>query len=141
MIIDSLLLFSDAQAVTSAAGSTNTIDMSEVRDIGNGEPLYIVVTVDVATDAGKTVAVALEGDSTTTFTPDGTVTMFTMAAATAAGTVFVYTLQPGSDPLQYRYLRLLYTPSSALTDGTFTAFLTNNYQRATHYADNITITG
>ena len=76
MIMDAQLLFSDAQAITAAAGSTNTIDLGAVRDIGTGENLYLVVTVDVAFTDGSsnsTLTVALEGDSTTTITPDGTV--------------------------------------------------------------------
>ena len=91
MYVDAQLLFSDAQAVTSAAGSTNTIDLGAVRDIGTGKTLYVVVTVDVAmTDASSdsTVTVALEGDSTTSFTPDGTATLFTIPAVSAAGAIF-----------------------------------------------------
>lgn len=142
MLIDSLLLFSDAQAVTSAAGSTNTIDLSVTggRDIGTGEPLYIVMTVDVGIDAGKTVTVALEGDSTTTFSPDATDTVFvTGTAGETAGAVYIARLDPGMAALQYRYIRLKYTPSSALTNGTFTAFITHDIQKWKAYADNITI--
>lgn len=141
MNIDANLLFSDAQAVTAAAGSDNTIDsgVSGGRDLGTGEPLYVVVTVDVAPDADKTVTVALEGDSTTTFSPDATDTLFVMPAATAAGRVFVARLDPGMAALQYRYNRLKYTPSSALSTGTFTAFLTHNIDKWKATADNVTI--
>lgn len=55
MILDALLQLSDAQAVTSAdAYSTNTIDLGDVtpkRQVGDGEPLALVVTVDVAAAA------------------------------------------------------------------------------------------
>jgi hypothetical protein len=53
MILDSLLTLSDAQAVSASAYSTNTIDNGNVtpkRDIGVGETLAIVFTVDVAAD-------------------------------------------------------------------------------------------
>lgn len=143
MYVDAQLLFSDAQAVTAAAASTNYIDLGAVRDIGTGEPLYLVCVCDVAmTDSGSdsTLAVAIEGDSTTTFTPDATETMFTFSAASAAGTVKIARLDPGSAPLQYQYIQLKYTPASGdLTTGSFTAFLTNNIQKWTAYADNITI--
>ncbi len=50
MIIDAQQLFSDAQAVTADAVGTNVIDLSEDRAIGNGEPMGVVFTVDVAAD-------------------------------------------------------------------------------------------
>ena len=48
MYVDAQLLFSDAQAVTAAAASTNSIDLGAVRDIGTGEELYVVCVCDVA---------------------------------------------------------------------------------------------
>jgi hypothetical protein len=141
MYVDSQLLFSDAQAVTAAAGSTNTIDFGAVRDIGVGEPLYVVVSCDVAmTDSGSdsTLAVALETDSTTTITPDATRTLFTFSAASAAGTVKIARLGP--DDINLQYARLYYTPANGnLTTGSFTAFITNNIQKYIAYADNVTI--
>jgi len=53
MITDANLTLSAAQAVTATAFSTNTIDLSQVRDIGAGEELNIYVNVDTtATAAG-----------------------------------------------------------------------------------------
>jgi hypothetical protein len=143
MYVDAQLLFSDAQAVTSAAGSTNTVDLSAVRDIGTGQELYVVCVCDVAmTDASSdsTLAVALEGDSTTSFTPDGTDTLFTFAATSAAGTTKIARLDPAMASLQYQYIRLKYTPANGdLTTGSFTAFITTNVDRFKAYADAITI--
>lgn len=146
MFLDAQLLFSDAQAVTAAAGSTNTIDLSAVRDIGNGNDLYVFVSVDVAmTDASSdsTLTVSLEGDSTTTFTPDGTRDLFIIPAVTAAGNVFYAKLSPSigsSDGANYQYIRLKYTPNNGnLTTGTFTAGIVQNIQKATVFADGITI--
>lgn len=141
MLVDAQLLFSDAQAVTAAAGSTNTLDLGAVRDLGAGKPLYVVVTTDVAmTIGGITLTVALEGDSTTTITPDATQDLFTIPASTAAGATFIASLDPGAAPLQYQYLRLKYTPNGgSLTTGTFTAFVTSDVQRVRAYADAVTI--
>ena len=53
MILDALLLLSDAQAVTATAFSTNTIDLGNptVKNaIGSGEPLVVSFQVDVAAD-------------------------------------------------------------------------------------------
>lgn len=143
MILDGQLTFSDAQAVTAAAASTNSVDLGAVRDIGTGEPLYVVVTVDVAmTDSGSdsSLAVALEGDSTTTFTPDGTDALFTIPAVAAAGNTYIARLSPGMNALQYRYIQLKYTPANGnLTTGSFSAYLTHDIQKVVNYADAITI--
>ncbi len=145
MIVDAQLRFSNAQAVTAAAGSTEYIDQGVAggNDLGTGEPLYIVVVVStLLADAGSNTGtvVALEGDSTTSFTPDGTRDLFTFAQAAAAGTVKYARLQPGGAPEAYRYLRLKYTPAGAnLTGGAFSAFLTHDIQKFVAYADAVNI--
>lgn len=142
MIHDAQLLFSDAQALTAAAASTNLLDMGAARDLGTGGDLYVVLTVDVAfTDSGSnsTLTVDLYGDSTTSFTPDNTQTMFTVAAVAAAGDTYIGRVSPGL-AANYRYLELYYTPNNGnLTTGTVTAFLTNNIQKYVSYAKNYTI--
>lgn len=143
MLMDKLLEFSSAQAVTAAAASTNIVDLSAVRDIGTGKSLYVVCVCTVAMTDGSsdsTLAVSLEGDSTSTITPDATDTLFTFDAVSAAGTVKIAKLDPGSAPLQLRYIQLRYTPANGnLTTGSFTAFLTDNVQKYKAYADAVTI--
>lgn len=143
MYVDAQLLFSDAQAVTAAAGSTNTLDLGVARDIGTGEDLYVVVVVDTTMDDtgdDSTLTVTLQGDSTTTFTPDGSQVLFTIPAVTAAGSVFYAKLDPASAPLQYQYIRLLYTPNNGdLSAGAFTAFITSDIQRYVSYAGGYTV--
>lgn len=142
MIFDVQNEFSAAQAVTAAAASTNYIDLGAVRDLGLGENLYVVLNVDVAlTDSGSdsTVTVDLQGDSTTTFTPDGTQTLFTVAAVAAIGTQYIARVQPGFAG-NYRYIQLYFTPNNGnLTTGSFTAFLCHGVQKATSYPNNSTI--
>lgn len=143
MYVDAQLLFSDAQAITSAAASTNYIDLNEIRDIGTGEDLYVVCVVDTAfTDSGSnsTLVVSLEGDSTTTISPDATQDLFTFPALSAAGTVKYAKLDPGSEPLQLQYIQLKYTPADGdLTTGAVTAFITKDISKFKAYADNIQI--
>ncbi|HLG28716.1 MAG TPA: hypothetical protein VI387_00780 [Candidatus Brocadiales bacterium] len=50
MILDAQNLFCDAQAVTTSAVGTNVIDLSADRAIGNGEPMAVLFSVDVAAD-------------------------------------------------------------------------------------------
>lgn len=142
MILDAQNLFSDAQAITAAAASTNYIDLGAARNIGVGEPLFVVVTVDVAfTDASSdsTLTVALEGDSSTTFTPDGSQTLFTIPALAAAGAKYTARISPDFAS-NYRYMQLKYTPNNGnLTTGSVTAALVHGVDAVSHYADAITI--
>lgn len=48
MILDKLLTVSSAQAVTASAVSTDVIDLSIAREIGEGQDLYMHFSVDVA---------------------------------------------------------------------------------------------
>lgn len=57
MITDALLQLSSAQAVTSTAFSTNTIDLGTARDIGQGTDLYFVFGVDTAATAAGAATV------------------------------------------------------------------------------------
>lgn len=50
MLLDAQNLFSDAQAVTADAVGTNVIDLTVDRSIGNGEPMCVLFSVDVAAD-------------------------------------------------------------------------------------------
>jgi hypothetical protein len=50
MYVDAQNLFSDAQAITADAVGTNVIDLSVDRSIGNGEPMCVMFSVDVAAD-------------------------------------------------------------------------------------------
>lgn len=141
-IMDAQLLFSDAQAVTAAAASTNYVDLGAARNIGVGRPLYVLVTVDVAlTDASSdsTVDVYLYGDSTTTFTPDGKQKLFTVPAVAAAGSKYVAAISPDFAS-NYRYIELYYDPQNGnLTTGSFTASIVLDPPMDAVYADNITI--
>lgn len=50
MFLDAETQFSDAQAITASAVGTNVIDLSLDRSIGNGEPMVVLFSVDVAAD-------------------------------------------------------------------------------------------
>lgn len=60
MITDALLQLSSAQAVTASAVSTNTIDLGTARDLGQGEDLYALFTVDVAAAAAGAATVQFQ---------------------------------------------------------------------------------
>jgi len=142
MILDALTLFSDAQAVTATAASTNSLDMGAARNLGVGQELFVFVTVDVAlTDSSSdsTIAVSLEGDSTTTFTPDGTQALFTIPALAAVGSKYFARVAPDF-AANFRYLQLKYTAANGdLTTGSFTAGIVVGIDKVTNFAKNYTV--
>jgi hypothetical protein len=124
MIIDAQLLFSDAQALTATAVSTNLLDLGADRNIGIGEPMAIVVCFDVAADrttGDETYAVTVQADDNSSFSSAATVTGPFSMLTYAIGTKFVIPL--GMDTLTERYLRLSYTLGGTTPSVTVTAFL------------------
>jgi hypothetical protein len=124
MILDNLLKFSDAQALTTTAVSTNVIDLGLDRDIGIGEPMALVVTVGVAADfttGDETYQVTLQTATDAAFTSP--ITVIASAAINgdelAAGTSVV--LPMGFTNLQY--LRVNYTLAGTTPTATVDAFL------------------
>lgn len=109
--VDAQLLLSDAQALTATAASTNYINLSATeRFIGTGDPMALVVTVDVAAGGtAPTLEVALQSDDNTAFSSataratSGTLT----AAQLVAGAQFVVAIPSGT--ATEKYLRAFYT--------------------------------
>lgn len=123
MYIDAQLLLSDAQALTADAASTNTVDLGSDRNIGIGEPLAVVVSVDVAAAGGGTLAIVLQSDDNTSFSSATTVatTGAVAAASYTAGAKFIIAVP--ADTLTERYIRLNYDLTT-MTGITVTAFVT-----------------
>lgn len=142
MLIDRQFRFSSAQAITASAASTDLVDLTAIRDLGPGTPLWVVVLCTVAmTDTGSnsTLAVTLETDTAAAFSSATTAqTIGTFAALSAAGTVFTVPLAPFST--DERFLRVYYTTANGdLSAGSFTAFITTDPHNVTQYANGYTI--
>ena len=138
MFIDAQNLFSENQAVTATANSTNVIDLGVARDIGNGEDLYLMLAVtETMDDTGdnSTLAVTLLTDDNASLSSPTTVrTLVTFAANTPAGTVYYYKLNPQNDVALERYIGLTYTTANGdLSAGKFTAGLVAGIQKAEKY--------
>ena len=144
MILDKFLEFSDAQAVTATAISTNVVDLYPLggnasRDIGNGENIYLIVrTLAAATDVGSdaTLTVTFESSNAEALSAS-TVHFSTGALAFAtfspAGTELARFKLPGGNYL--RYLGVRYTVANGpLTGGTFDAFIVKDDQAYRSYA-------
>lgn len=145
MILDSTTQLSAEQAVTATAISTNVIDLQDDRDIGAGEPVYLLIKVDTDCDSaadGASVAFTLESDSTADLATSAT-THVTVAAigeaSLTAGTVVAKIALP-IDSYE-RYLGVRYTVSGEnLTAGAFSAYITKDVSAYTNYPNNYTIT-
>lgn len=142
MFIDAQQLFSDAQALTATAVSTNVIDLGADRNIGIGNPMAVVVQIDVALDGtttDETYVVTVQSGSTAT--PTAVIATRTITYTEGvAGARFVIPLP--ADASADRYLRVNYTLGGTTPTGTVTTFLmpmnmidSGNIK----YADNITI--
>lgn len=143
MIMDAQNLFSDAQAVTAAAASTNIIDLSAAGSyVGVGKPLYIVINCDVAMTDGSsdsTLAVTLQQDTTAAFGSATDIqTICTFPATSAIGTRYQVAIDPGI--ISEQFIRLYYTPANGnLTTGSFTAGIVETVDEVNHHADGFTI--
>lgn len=143
MILDSQNEFSDAQAVTATAISTNVYDLFSTLagggasispnariDVGDADELYLVVSTNTAaTDTGSdaTLTVTLESADDAALTTNAIVHFSSGALAFATfspqGTQLVKIRLPKG--LYRRYLGVRYTVASGpLTAGAFDAFLT-----------------
>jgi len=133
MIYDALGLFSDSQAITATAPSTNTIDLKAtgtpyggvqlVRDIGKGECLNLSVTVNEAFNNLTSLTISVETDDNSAFSSAATV--FTTPAIPLASLVLGYSvpmLTEFPEGTKEQYVRLKYTVAgTAPTTGKITA--------------------
>lgn len=130
MILDERNEFADALAVTASAIS-DVIDLGGTsQDVGNGEPLYLVIQTDTAATAAgaATVTFSLESDSTADLATSATV-HWQSAAIGKATLVAGYLVAAIALPMAAyeRYLGVRFTVATGpLTAGKFNAFLTRN---------------
>lgn len=134
MIFDNTLLFSDAQAITADAGSTNTIDLGAtgtpfgasaalVRDIGKGCKIPLSISVVEAFNNLTSIEISLQVDDNSGFASPKTVArsaVIALADLTAGKQIdFPDYIPQGANE---RYLRLYYDiTGTAPTTGKITA--------------------
>lgn len=114
MLLDALNRFSDKQAVTATAVSTNVIDLGAERDLAVHSSLEVVVIPCTATGAdltgAATVSVSVETSATEEFTTSKTlVTTAALSADDLNKGAFGIKLPYGDQ----RFLRLKYTLAGA----------------------------
>lgn len=143
MIMDRTLLFSDGQAITATAASTNIVDLGAtgtvygasapmVRDIGYGSDVELVIAVTQSFNNLTSLTISIETDDNAAFSSATTVYTspnYTLAqVATGAKYLLPDTLPAGTNE---RYVRLKYTVAgTAPTLGKITAGVVAGRQSA-----------
>lgn len=139
-IMDRTGLFSDGQAITATAASTNIVDLGAtgtpyggsalVRDIGPGRPIPIVVAVTQAFNNLTSLAIAIQTDDNSSFSSAKTVYTNTVVLADLIVGKFQLPeyIPTGTNE---RYMRLYYTVTgSAPSTGKITAGVIASRQTA-----------
>lgn len=141
MYIDGLLRFSNAQAITAAAASTDYLDLGVAREVGAGQKLFIAISVDVAFTDGSsdsTLTVSAYYDSTTSFTPDASEVLCIIPALSAIGYKRLIPLPILS--AGYQYMQLYYSPNNGnLTTGSVSASIVLNGDLQQYYDSGFSI--
>lgn len=138
--VDAQQLFSDAQALTGTAVSTNIIDFGQDRNIGIGKPMAVVITADVAlAGTSPTLAIAVQADDNSAFSSAGTVATTPTYTALALGAQLVIPIP--ADTATERFMRLSYTLGGTTPTVTLTAYLApvDQIQNNPQYAAGITV--
>lgn len=144
MLIDTQTKFSDSQAITATAISTNVLDLRNAstptfvdEGINNAPEAWLIIqsiTAAAGGDAAKTITFTLES-ATDTGLSSGNVAHFTSAAITGAtmtaGATLVRVPLPSAD--YRRYLGVRYTLSAGFTSFAITAFIAIGAQRNVVY--------
>lgn len=140
MIMDRTGLFSDAQAITATAASTNLIDLGPIgsgvtRDIGHGTEVPIAIAITQAFNNMTSLTISIETDDNAAFSSASTVwtsPAYTLAQINAAAAGTKYLLPDGMPGgTAERYVRLKYTVAgTAPTTGKITAGIAASRQSA-----------
>lgn len=149
MITDALLQLSNAQAVTASAVSTNTIDLGVARDVGNGEPLEVDITVDTTVTAAGAATVNFQviSSAAAALTSPNVIAQtdaIGKAELPAGRQPIRIRISPhvlASLPIGQRYLGVQYTVATGpLTAGAFTANVVRDGQDvAVYYPSGFTV--
>lgn len=142
MILDKQLEFSDGQAITATAISTNVVDTlpgatnpNLTQNLGGFQGAFLVIQVDNAfTGTGVTLSISLESDSTANLATSPTVHYSSGAIAQADLTADFYIAIPLPYGSYEKYLGVRYTVAGTSPSGTVSAFITRDVQAWQAYA-------
>jgi len=123
-LVDAILIFSDEQAITATAASTNVIDFGEANaNLGAGTPLIINFIITEAFAALTSLQISLQHGATSTPATE-LVNLPAIAAANLTKGAYIPEIMIPSQHL--RYMRLYYTVAgSTATAGKIFAYIGN----------------
>ncbi len=108
MLTDADLMFSDDQAITASAASTNIIDLTVAEDIGPGTPIPLYVAVKEVFNNLTSLTVKVETDSSAAFSsPKSVLEKVVPIADLIQGADLSFGAIPHGT--KERYVRLYYT--------------------------------
>lgn len=131
MITDKLLRVSEDQAVTATAVSTDKVDLSIARDIGEGENLYMNFAVTTALTGGTSLAFEVVVADDAALTSNVTVIGSSgpvLTASLVAGFNTAVRLNPLIGSTGKRYLGARYTAVGTYAAGKVTADIVHGIQ-------------
>lgn len=149
MITDAALRLGTDQAITVSANTTNTIDLSQNRDIGEGKQMHMVFTVTTTGTSTNTVtfsvitsAAAALTSATTLVTSDAiTATNLVAVVGQTGGTQIILPIPARSYSAPQRYLGGYFTCSGTVGALTVTTDIVDNVAAARQtYASGFSIT-
>lgn len=142
MITDKFLRVSEDQAITADAASTNTIDLSQARDIGEGQPLYMVFTVTEAFNNLTSILLEVVASAAADLgTPQILSMQNVLLAGLTVGSQYTVVIPPQIGSLGKRYLGAYYdVTGTAPSTGKITADIVTNIQDGKkNYASGFTV--
>jgi hypothetical protein len=123
MITDKLLRVSEDQALTTTAVSTNTIDLSVARDMGEGQELFMNFAVTAALTGGTSVKFEVIQSASADLSSPTVIgsTDAVVSASLVAGYNTAVRVNPQIGSKGQRYIGARYTISGTYSAGTVTA--------------------
>lgn len=146
MILDERTMFADSEAVSGAAATRNvgdTIDITNLRDIGAGRVVYFYFLVETAPTGATTVEFKLVSDEDAAPATDGSATEHYSSGATAiasfpAGTLYQIPLPlEGEEYERYVGLQVTNVGASALASLVVSSGLTLDPRSVKAYPDGV----
>lgn len=143
MILDAQNQFDSSVALSATAASTNYIDLSQARQIQQGEQLGVMINVAVTAASGGTYEFQLQSSSSSGF--GSTVNLFdvTIPAATLVAGTNIFIPLPEGLVLTAEFLRMYYILGGTTPTITLSSYLQpqDGFDAYTDYPSGFVIAG